>query len=57
MLTKLYKQIARELSEKYYHYYCTVYFDFIVEAVENAISDIHTYNLEKLHNHIKENYI
>lgn len=54
---KLYEKIARDLCDKYYNYYCTVYFGFIVEAVENSIKDIHTYDIEKLHANIKEYYI
>lgn len=57
MKTKV-KEIARELQMEYYDYYCTVYFDFIVEAVENSIYDLEgVCNLEDLHHHIIENYI
>lgn len=52
------RKIARELQHKYYDYYCTVYFDFIVEAVENTIDDFgRVCNLEEMHQHIIENYI
>lgn len=52
------KRLASELQTKYYDYYCTVYFDFIVEAVENAMYDLEgAYSLEDLHKCIKENYI
>lgn len=51
-------KIARELFNKYYNYYCTVYFDFIVEAVENALDDgCRCDDLEEMHEYIKENYI
>ena len=36
---RAYKEIAEKLYYTYYNYYCTVYFDFIVEAVENTIND------------------
>lgn len=52
-----YEKIARDLLERYYNYYCTVYFGFIVEAVENAVDDLGTFDREKLHEHIIENYI
>lgn len=52
------KDLARRLQDKYYNYYCTVYFDFIVEAVENALNDLEgVCDLEELHACIKENYI
>lgn len=52
------QKIARELLNNYYNYYCCVYFDFILEAVENALEDgINANNLDEIHNHIKQNYI
>ena len=56
------KQTAREIAYELmttYSYYDTVYFAFIVEAVENTIKD-HGGNipsLKAIHNHITENYI
>ena len=44
------REIARELQTKYDDYYCTVYFGFIIEAVENAINDLHTSNIGYNHN-------
>lgn len=51
------KGIAFDLELNYSEYYATVYFDFIVEAVEKTLNDIHTKNLAKIHKHITENYI
>ena len=52
------RELARELQMEYYDYYCTVYFDFIVEAVENALYDLDgVCDLKDLHKCIKENYI
>lgn len=54
-----YREIARQLLNEYYNYYCTVYFDFIVEAVENTIKDYdgEIVPLDEIHKYIKENYI
>ncbi len=54
-----YREIASNLQWKYYNYYCYVFFDFIVEAVENTIKDFYgeVKPLEEIHQHIKENYI
>ena len=56
---RAYKEIASNLYYTYYNYYCTVYFDFIVEAVENTIKDFYgeIKPLKEIHQHIKENYI
>lgn len=53
------KEIAQQLYNKYYKYYCYVYFDFITEAVENTIKDFYgeVKPLEDIHEHIKQNYI
>lgn len=53
------KEIANDLYYKYYPYYYSVYFDFIVEAVENTLKDfkMEIPPLEEIHKHIKENYI
>lgn len=55
----VYKEIAEKLYYKYYNYYCYVYFDFIIEAVENTIKDFYgeIKSLSEIHSHIKENYI
>lgn len=55
----VYKEIAEKLYYKYYNYYCTVFFDFIVEAVQNTIKDYQgeVIPLDKMHQYIKENYI
>lgn len=57
-MTRLYEQIARELEYKY-NYYSSVYFGFIVEAVENTLKDFRMKvpPLDEIHKHIKENYI
>lgn len=55
--TLMFTKLARELYNAHYNYYCYVAFDFILEAVKNAYNDILTYDIEKLHKHIKENYI
>lgn len=56
---RAYKEIAEKLYYTYYNYYCTVYFDFIVEAVENTIKDFlgEVIPLKEMHEHIKKNYI
>ena len=53
------KVIANQLMDDYYNYYCTVYFDFIVDAVENTLKDyeMEIPPLSDIHKHIKENYI
>lgn len=50
--------IARELKNTF-DYYDYVYFDFIVEAVENTLHDyeMEIPPLKEIHKHIKENYI
>lgn len=55
----VYKEIASNLYYKYYNYYCTVFFDFIVEAVQNTIKDYQgeVIPLDEMHQYIKENYI
>ncbi len=57
-MKSVYEQIASELEYKY-SYYCSVYFGFIVEAVENTIKDFYgeIKPLDEIHKHIKENYI
>lgn len=58
-LKSISREIANNLYYSYYGYYCTVFFDFIVESVENTIKD-YEYEIKPLieiHNHIKENYI
>lgn len=57
-MKRLYEQIARELEYKY-SYYSSVYFGFIVEAVENTLKDFkqEIKPLDEIHKHIKENYI
>lgn len=54
-----YKEIASNLYYTYYNYYCTVFFDFIVEAVQNTITDHYgeIIPLDEMHQYIKENYI
>lgn len=49
---------ARDLYDKYMNYYCTVYFGFLVEAVQNAIDDGYEWgSIDELHKIIKANYI
>ena len=52
------KEIARELYYNY-SYYNTVFFDIIIEAVENTLKDfeMEIKPLPEIHKHIKENYI
>lgn len=52
--------IISELYNEYYDYYCTVFIDFIKDAVINTLKDLYYINnltIEKIHEHIKENYI
>lgn len=54
--------VAKEIASKLeitYNYYSTVYFDIIVEAVENTLKDFgcEIKPLSEIHKHIKENYI
>lgn len=57
-LTSVAEEIAAKLEYKY-NYYSTVYYGFIVEAVENTLKDykMEIPPLEEIHAHIKENYI
>ena len=57
-LRKVSQEIATQLESEY-DYYISVYFGFIVEAVENALKDfeMEIKPLDEIHNHIKENYI
>ena len=50
------KKIAYELlcTDNYYNDVC---FDYIVEAVENALQDLNTYNVKEINAYIKENLI
>lgn len=52
------KDIAVMLQLRY-RYYDDVYFDFVVEAVENTITDFmgEIKSLEEFHEHITQNYI
>lgn len=54
------RKLANQLLMEYPNYYETVYFDFIVEAVENSLMDNGRQpfeSLQDLHNHIIQNYI
>jgi hypothetical protein len=52
------KELALQLKDKYYNYYCTVYIDFIIEAVELSVKDLKgCCDIDALHKNIKENYI
>lgn len=54
------KSIYNDLIYKYYEYYCTTYYEFIIEAIANTMQDLRNYNiitLDMIHNNIKENYI
>lgn len=54
------KEIYNELMEQYYNYYCTVYYEFILEAIKNTIKDFRNkkeYTIEEVHQNIIENYI
>lgn len=55
------KKICRELQNNF-DYYNDVYYEFIIEAVENTVKDLNitdmaTCNIATVHKHIKENYI
>lgn len=55
-MTSIYEQ----LIDKYYNYYCTVYYEFILEAIKNTIEDFKnksSYTIEDIHKNIIENYI
>lgn len=52
--------IYDQLMEKYYNYYCTVYYEFILEAIKNTLDDFKnkkSYNITDIHENIKNNYI
>lgn len=57
-LHKVSQEIAIQLESKY-NYYSSVYFGFIVEAVENALKDfeMEIKPIDEIHKHIQENYI
>ena len=51
----IYRDLARQLYNTYYDYYCTVAFDFIVEAVYNSVIDLQgVIDLPDLHQNIIE---
>lgn len=58
--------IYDELLENYYDYYCTVYFEFIKDAILNTLKDLKItclddykkrYTIKDIHKNIIENYI
>ena len=51
--------ILELLTYKYYNYYCSVYYEFIKEAIYNTFIDFKNKDLsiEEIHKNIKENYI
>ncbi len=54
------KKIYSLLINNYYEYYCTVYYEFIMEAIANTLKDFKnkkTYDIDDIHKNIKENYI
>jgi hypothetical protein len=54
------KTIYSDLTYKYYNYYYSVYYEFIIEAIENTMKDLRKYDsitIDMIHNNIKENYI
>lgn len=53
------KKIYDLLLTNYYNYYCTVYCDYIIEAIKNTLKDNYNKDLsiEEIHKYIKENYI
>lgn len=53
------KKIYNLLINNYYNYYCTVYYSFIIEAIENTLEDNKNRDLsiEEIHKYIKENFI
>lgn len=58
MKSTAYEDIAFALKTKY-NYYDTIYFEFIVDAVKDTITDFkgEVKSLEEVHKHIIENYI
>lgn len=54
------KYIYDLLLYTYYDYYYSVYYDFIIEAINKTLQDFkhkENYNITDIHNNIKENYI
>lgn len=52
--------IYNELMDKYYNYYCSVYYEFILEAIKNTLQDLRNVqdkDIDMIHKHIRENYI
>lgn len=49
---------AKELTDKYYNYYCTVATGFIVQAITDAEYDGYEWRtVDELHKIVVENYI
>lgn len=53
------KNIYSMLINNYYDYYCTVYYEFIIEAIENTLKDNKNKDMsvEEIHKYITENFI
>lgn len=54
------KKIYNDLMDLYYNYYWCVYYEIVQEAITNTLKDLKNDNdltIEKIHKHIKENYI
>ena len=52
--------IRQLLNDKYYNYYCTVYYEYINEAIINTLKDLKNKDvltIEDIHNNIINNYI
>lgn len=54
-----YKNIAIDLYNKYYEYYCFVFIDFLIDAIENSIEKdgVNADDIDAIHQNIIENYI
>lgn len=55
MKNSITEAIANELSCR--DYYQTVYYGFIVEAVENTLNDLEEADIDEIDRHIRRNYI
>ena len=54
------KTIYNQLVNKYYNYYATVYYEFIIESIKNTLDDFKSksdYTIDDIHKNIIENYI
>ena len=53
-------QIYNKLMDKYFDYYCTVWYEIVYEAINYTLQDFKNkkdYTIEDIHKNIIENYI